>query len=687
MSLKCRVGIHVLLALAVLCSACAAPPAVTPSPSATGALPAGGFLVAPGDGWKYSIKGVDQGLVWRFPNFNDADWLSGPSPLGTGDGAATRLQIEDSLSTAYFRSAFAFNPGAFEGELSLYLSVDAGAVVYVNGAEALRVNLPSGEPKFETPASACTPAVLQETLSLDLFREGENTLAVEVHPCGGERPEFVFGLALGAAPEITRLVSSAAGPQASGSTPQTAAPQPTIAASPTPAFDEFYVSPQGSPQGDGSRANPWDLETALAQPEPVDPGDTIWMMGGVYGSGGATKFKCKLQGSEGLPVTLRALPGERVTVDGYIQVMKPWATIWGLEVTNSDPDRISEEGSSHPEDLSRMDGVDLYASHTALINNVIHDTRQGSGFWSDAPDSELYGNVIYNNGWSAPDRGHGHGVYTQNETGEKRIRENIIFSNFSGYNLHVYSTDGLLNGFRIEENILFNGVLLIGSENQPANDIVVAGNYLYNSQVELGYRAPGNGSLVFQDNTVHLVNKEPMEIKWWREVFFSRNQIWGNGVSLLSDGAPGTYRFSGNRYISSSTPRLELDGARKSWSQWQEQSGFDLDGSLSSAAPTGSLVKLLPNRYEPGRANIVVYNWDHLDSIPVDLSQAGLEPGDAFSLYNAQDYYGKSLTGVYDGNPVQVPMTGWNAALPVGWGELLSPNTFPEFGAFVVVAR
>ena len=45
---------------------------------------------------------------------------------------------------------------------------------------------------------------------------------------------------------------------------------------------DFYVSPSGSPSGDGSFANPWDLATALSGPASVTPGSTIWLRGGTY---------------------------------------------------------------------------------------------------------------------------------------------------------------------------------------------------------------------------------------------------------------------------------------------------------------------------------------------------------------------------------------------------------------------
>src|SRR3972149_210724 len=54
-----------------------------------------------------------------------------------------------------------------------------------------------------------------------------------------------------------------------------AASQPRLAA-------EYYAAPYGTPGGDGSYDNPWDLATALAQPPALQPGDTLWLLGGYY---------------------------------------------------------------------------------------------------------------------------------------------------------------------------------------------------------------------------------------------------------------------------------------------------------------------------------------------------------------------------------------------------------------------
>jgi hypothetical protein len=96
----------------------------------------------------------------------------------------------------------------------------------------------------------------------------------------------------------------------------TPTPTPTPSPSPTPTpptGNNFYVSPTGAPTGNGSLANPWDLQTALDQPSGVTPGTTIYLRGGTYKG----NFTSQLVGSQSSPITVRSYPGEWAQVDGY----------------------------------------------------------------------------------------------------------------------------------------------------------------------------------------------------------------------------------------------------------------------------------------------------------------------------------------------------------------------------------
>jgi hypothetical protein len=93
-------------------------------------------------------------------------------------------------------------------------------------------------------------------------------------------------------------------------------------------------------------------------------------------------------------------------------------------------------------------------------------------------------------------------------------------------------------------------------------------------------------------------------------------------------------------------------------------------------------VVLRPNQYEPGRANLTIYNWNQAASVPVNVSSL-LAPGDAFELRNAQNFFGPPvLTGTYAGVPLNVPLGALPAAAPVGWA---TPPTSPDFHSFILI--
>ena len=116
------------------------------------------LLVPLGSTWRYLDDGSNQGTAWRALAYNDSAWKIGPAQLGYGDGdEATVVSYGSNASakqiTTYFRRTFSVaNPSAI-GSLSLRILSDDGAVVYVNGTEAFRTNMPSGAIAYTTLAS------------------------------------------------------------------------------------------------------------------------------------------------------------------------------------------------------------------------------------------------------------------------------------------------------------------------------------------------------------------------------------------------------------------------------------------------------------------------------------------------------------------------------------------------------
>jgi hypothetical protein len=169
------------------------------SPSTGGA----GTLVPPGATWSYLDDGSDQGTAWREPGFDDSAWASGPAQLGYGDGdEATEVAGGPSgahFATTYFRHAFEVgNPAAFTG-LDLGVQRDDGAIVWLNGAEIFRTNMPDGEVAYDTYTGNTTSSestFYATTLDPALLRVGRNLLAVEVHQAGPTSSDVSFDLEL-----------------------------------------------------------------------------------------------------------------------------------------------------------------------------------------------------------------------------------------------------------------------------------------------------------------------------------------------------------------------------------------------------------------------------------------------------------------------------------------------------------
>lgn len=175
------------------------------SNTATATTSGNPLLLDFGAAWKWLYNGVDIGTTWTEPAYDDSTWASGPSELGYGDGDEATVIPAGSTPrplTAYFRSTFdVANPGAVSA-LTLDVVRDDGAVVYINGVEVARSNMPAGTITLNTPASSgfwdrpteTTPV----TFSVDpnVLVAGTNTIAVEVHQSDAWSGDLTFNLRL-----------------------------------------------------------------------------------------------------------------------------------------------------------------------------------------------------------------------------------------------------------------------------------------------------------------------------------------------------------------------------------------------------------------------------------------------------------------------------------------------------------
>lgn len=166
-----------------------------------------------GSAWKYKDNGSDQGTAWLSPSFNDTGWSSGGGQFGYGDGdEATVLNACGTVTqypscsnkyiTYYFRKTFNLsNVNAYTNYI-MNFKRDDGIIIYINGTEVYRENMPTGTVTYTTISSSnCSDdggTVFNSKLSTVASKlvSGSNTIAVEIHQTGGSSSDVTFEMEL-----------------------------------------------------------------------------------------------------------------------------------------------------------------------------------------------------------------------------------------------------------------------------------------------------------------------------------------------------------------------------------------------------------------------------------------------------------------------------------------------------------
>ena len=445
-----------------------------------------------------------------------------------------------------------------------------------------------------------------------------------------------------------------------------------------PSSTDIIVAPGAS--GAGTLADPASLVDTL-ESSALTPGTTVWLRGGTYDEG---SFSSNSDGTSARPIVVRPYPDEHAVIDGNriqeggatVTINGDWQTWRDIEFTNSAPYRFLIPSQHRPGNLS------VHGRGVALINNEIHDGGTCLGWWKAAQDSFVYGNLIYNCGHQASDRGHGHGVYIQNNDGGRKTFEANLVGPTYGRAVHIYGSDRVHDVDMID-NVFAGGTSLASELRSPVyiagdiQDFQFRSNHVYTLEREAVSVVEADQDVVLRDNWI-MTRGSATAALWVR----SGLPITGSGNHISSyfrqvQLEPGVTlgSWDDNTYHGQAvfSPGATLAG-------WRSVTGQDASSTVVSADPT--LVEVLPNRYDADRGLVTIWNGQQSPSVAVDLG-AILEAGDRFEIMSAQDLGGAPVvTGTYQGGTVSIPLTGGSVGAPIG-GDAPEPWD-AGFGSFVV---
>jgi hypothetical protein len=443
----------------------------------------------------------------------------------------------------------------------------------------------------------------------------------------------------------------------------------------------YHVTTTGTSKSAGGLATPWNIHYALDSSQnfggPLVAGDTIWVHAGDY-NGPDT---CRLHGTDGSPIVIRNYERGRAIIYGgtgssadrsFVFEDADYVWLWGIEISSHTIDRVQDPPVGGGEPRPNCDtpyGIETRGGtieSIKIINCIIHDVNENN-IWSMATNTEVYGNIVYNIGTYGTQ---GHAFYTQNSPGGRKVyQDNIITSMVDGgYLIHAYGAAGALDSITIARNIFVGwqyaqGVLYGGANDNHLKGAIIDSNCMWYAKPDIGYNMAGVDTPLIRGNISIGEGRPGLTVRMPKDGTISGNALFENPYIYDTVGLGRNYAAFDSLYPDNLT--------------------------YDPIPVSGDTVRFFPNKYEPKRANVAIYNWDAVvDSSTVTVSSV-FSTGDTILVLNAYNYFGDSPDTVVlgAGGTIKIPMsaTRWTTA-PIQGSDSISINHQPKFGAFVLLS-
>lgn len=492
---------------------------------------------------------------------------------------------------------------------------------------------------------------------------------------------------------------------------------------------EFHVFPidgdqiKGSPNGDGSLNNPWDLQTALSQSsERVNGGDIIWLHQGIYNG----RYKSTLKSINNKFITVSGYQNDLVVLNGNIDskakqvleisghnvIFKNFeVTFLGSYSRNESDDNFKAcTGIHHLSGVSKFQNLKIY-----------NNPGLGFGSWKNTGGSVIEDCMIYFNGWDGEVRGTGEGMYVQNNSDDVRIiRNNVIFGNYYK-GVEVWSASSgnkgdFVKNITLSNNIIFNngvpsgrhwGNVIVATNDKEAiniaRNIKLNDNVLYHNVDLISHKKLGNASSlalgfikqapvenVEVTNNVIIGQNNGFSIMYAKSLLFKNNTVYTGYIHLDKTTKPflETLKLSllSNTYYTKKRKAFRII-KQKDYDLSEWQSDFDLDRNSKwkhlKDFEINPVLKIQKLSSRPNEYNVALLEKNGNDVI-VDFSNHNLKKGTSFKIYDLENRNEVVKSGtISKDKKITFPMSLKDFELPLH--NTVAAKSADNFGVYRIV--
>ncbi len=305
---------------------------------------------------------------------------------------------------------------------------------------------------------------------------------------------------------------------------------------------------------------------------------------------------------------------------------------------------VSSQTGPWPSDVpSPMGGMCFrVGTGNRMYNCVVHANSEGCSSEIQSIGDVIYGNTFYANGWNAPDRGHGHCAYLQNQEPNKVFSFNYLATRYAGQlACQAYGTGGTyIDHFYIEDNVGVSGDEILLGGGAAVNDGHMNRNISNGVPISVGYEL----NQVATNDNCEITNNYLVGAKlllWW-----------------IQD-----YTLSGNTLVNGQT-----------WIYAPHGDPCHPTVTNGISTPSTPAVFVKQNQFDAARGWLVIFDYNLASNVSVNLSPI-VGPGGSFKLITPTNYYGTPyFQGTTDSSN--------NVSIPIG----LDPNTGqrPVFNVWLI---